>query len=85
MRQNNGTQRGLERWLIGRDKYCLRITHISWARRLVSPDSVREQVGHAGRDVEERHYLDLVDPHESSEAVWEVLTEKRTLMRKRRA
>lgn len=67
-------QQGLERWLIGRDMYCLRVTHISWARRLVSPDSVRVQVGHAGRDVEERHYLDLVNPHEASQAVYDVLT-----------
>ena len=70
---------GLERWLVGRDMYCLRTTHISWARRLVNPDSVRMQVGHAGRDVEERHYLDLVDPRESSEAVWDVLNQERNL------
>lgn len=69
--------------MIGRDMYCLRITHISWARRLVSPDSVRVQVGHAGRDVEERHYLDLVDPHEASHAVWEVLNGTRDLTRRR--
>lgn len=77
-------RQGLERWLIGRDMYCLRATSISWARRLVSPDSVRVQVGHAGRDVEERHYLDLVDPHEASQAVFDVLTGVKNLMGKRR-
>lgn len=74
---------GLERWLVGRDMYCLRTTHISWARRLVNADSVRAQVGHAGRDVEERHYLDLVDPHEASRAVWDLLNGDRNLNRKR--
>lgn len=69
----------VSRLMIGRDMYCLRKTHISWARRLVSPDSVRVQVGHAGRDVEERHYLDLVDPRTSSQAVWDVLVGRRTL------
>ena len=59
--------------------YCLRKTHISWARRLVSPDAVRLQVGHAGRDVEERHYLDLVGPGVSFQAVWDILTGNRTL------
>ncbi len=56
-----------------RDMYALRKTHISWARQLVNPDSVRVQVGHAAQDTEERHYLDLVDPHVSSKAVWDVL------------
>jgi len=61
--------------------YSLKHTHITWARRLVSPDSVRVQVGHAGRDVEEKHYLDigLVNPRESAQAVWDVLTGARTL------
>jgi integrase len=61
--------------------YSLKATHITWARRLVSPDSVRVQVGHAGRDVEERHYLDvdLVNPKDSAQAVWDVLTGARSL------
>lgn len=71
----------VRRLLHGVTLYSLKHTHVSWARRLVSPDSVRVQVGHAPRDVEERHYLDvsLVDPHESAEAVWDVLTGRRSL------
>lgn len=53
----------------GRDMYALRKTHISFARRLVNHDAVKLQVGHAPRDTEERHYLDLVDPRESAQAV----------------
>jgi hypothetical protein len=59
--------------------YCLRKTHISWARQITNPDSVRLQVGHAARDVEEKHYLDLVDARLSSQAVWDVLTGKKKL------
>ncbi|MCK6474752.1 MAG: hypothetical protein L6R28_23780, partial [Planctomycetes bacterium] len=73
----------VERQMEGLDMYCLRKTHISWARRLVSPDSVRIQVGHAARDVEERHYLDLVDPSESSQAVWDILTGRKNLKQRR--
>ena len=62
------------------DLYALRKTHISWARRLrVNPDSVKVQVGHGPRDIEERHYLDLVDAQASSQAVWDLLTGERTL------
>ena len=69
------------RWLEGRDMYSLRKTHVSWARRLVNPDSVKAQVGHVPGDVEERHYLDphFVDARESSQAVWDVLTGARGL------
>ena len=67
----------------GTDLYCLRKTHISWARRLVNPDSVKAQVGHAARGIEEIHYLDLVNPAEASLAVWEVLIGKRDLTGKR--
>ena len=63
----------------GTDLYCLRKTHISWARRLVNPDSVKVQVGHAARDIEEMHYLDLVKPAESAQAVWEILNGRRDL------
>ena len=64
----------------GLDLYALRKTHISWARRLsVNPDSVKVQVGHGPRDIEERHYLDLVDAQASSQAVWDLLTGERTL------
>ena len=59
--------------------YALRSTHVSWARRLTNPDSVKLQVGHSPQDIEERHYLDLVDARESSRAVWDVLTRARTL------
>ena len=69
----------VSRWLEGRDMYALRSTHVSWARRLTNADSVKLQVGHAPQDVEERHYLDLVDARESSRAVWDVLTRARTL------
>jgi len=62
-----------------RDMYALRKTHISWARRLVNADSVKSQVGHAPQDIEERHYLDLVDARESALAVWDVLTGARSL------
>jgi len=65
--------------LEGRDLYALRKTHISWARRITNADSVKSQTGHAPQDVEERHYLDLVNPRESSQAVWEVLTGVRLL------
>ena len=68
----------LEKRLEGLDMYSLRKTHISWARRLVSPDSVRAQVGHAADDAEGRHYLDLrlVDAAASAEAVWRTLEEE---------
>jgi len=69
----------VERRLLGRDMYSLRKTHISWARRLANHDSVRLQVGRAPRDVDERHYVDLVDAHESSRAVWDVLAGARNL------
>jgi len=65
--------------LEGTDLYCLRKTHISWARRLVNPDSVKVQVGHAPQGIEEKHYLDMVVPGESSQAVWDVLMERRDL------
>ena len=67
------------KWLEGRDMYSLRATHVSWARRLVNPDAVKLQVGHAPQDIAERHYLDLVDARVSSKAVWDVLTGVRTL------
>ncbi len=69
------------RLLKGRDMYALKSTHVSWARRLVHPDSVKLQVGHAPKGVQERHYLDwdLVDARESAQAVWDVLTGKRFL------
>ena len=72
------------RFCENRDMYALRKTHISWARRLVNADSVKLQVGHAPQDVEERHYLDLVDARESAQAVWDVLTGVRTLDGKQR-
>ena len=61
--------------------YALRKTHISWARCLVNPDSVKVQVGHAPRDTQERHYLDLklVDVRQAAQAVWNVLTGQRSL------
>ena len=70
------------RLLKGLDLYALRKTHISWARRLrVNPDSVKAQVGHGPRDIEERHYLNLVDAQASTQAVWDVLTGTRNLNR----
>ena len=59
-----------------RTLYSFKHTHISWARRLANPDAVREQVGHAPRDTQERHYLDadFVNARESAAAVWAVLT-----------
>ncbi|HEY3323412.1 MAG TPA: hypothetical protein VGP72_23355 [Planctomycetota bacterium] len=59
--------------------YCLRKTHISWARRLVNADTVKLQVGHAPQDIEERLYLNLVVARVSAQAVWNVLTGARTL------
>ena len=64
------------RFCENQDMYALRKTHISWARRLVNADSVKLQVGHAPQDVEERHYLDLVDARESAQAVGDMLTAK---------
>jgi integrase len=71
----------VDEWLHGRDMYALRKTHITWARRLVSVDAVRVQVGHAPRDVEEQYYVDasMADPNLSSAAVWDVLTKARDL------
>ena len=66
----------VESRLEGRNLYALRKTHVSWARQIVNPDSVKLQVGHAPQDVEERHYLDLVDARVSSQAVWDVLIGK---------
>ena len=68
----------VERRLEHTDMYALRKTFVSWARRLsgrlgYSIDSVNVQVGHAPKSVEERHYLDLVDPAAAAEAVWRVL------------
>lgn len=74
----------VSRFLDRRDMYCLRKTHVSWARRLVNSDSVKLQVGHAPRDIEEKHYLDLVDARESALAVWQVLTGERSLSGERR-
>ena len=75
----NKIRNQVEKRLAGTDLYCLRKTHVSWARRLVNAESVRLQVGHAPRDIEERHYLDMVDASVSSQAVWDVLNEKRDL------
>ena len=69
----------VERRLEGHNLYALRKTHVSWARQLVNPDSVKLQVGHAPQDVEERHYLDLVDARLSPQAVWDVLVGKKSL------
>ena len=70
----------------GRDMYALRKTHISWAMRLADPLSVKVQVGHAPQDVTERFYDDpaLVDPMQSAQAVWDVLTGEALLARDRR-
>ena len=48
--------------------YALRATHITWARSRVSADAVQLAVGHAGRDIQERHYMDLrlADPHSAN-------------------
>ncbi len=65
----------VRKWCAQKTLYSLRKTHITWARQLVSADAVRVQVGHAPRDVEEKHYLDesMVKPSKSSQAVWDVL------------
>lgn len=64
----------VEARLLGCDLYSIRKTHISWARRAgTNFDSVRAQVGHGPRDVEERHYLDLVDAGACPQAVLDVL------------
>ena len=77
----------VDRLMERRPMYALRATHITWARNLpVNGDAVMAQVGHAPRDIEEKHYLDqdMVDPAESSQAVWDVLTGKRQLRGKLR-
>ena len=56
--------------------YLPRAAHISWERRLASPDSVRVQVWRVPQDVEENHYdVRLVDQTEPAQAVWDVLTD----------
>jgi len=77
----------VETKLENRPMYSLRHTHISWARRLVNLDAVKAQVGHAGRDIEEKHYLDMqfVDASESAQAVWDVLTGVRDISVKKPA
>jgi integrase len=69
----------VERLMDRRDFYCLRMTHISWARQLVNRESVMAQVGHAPQDTEDRHYLDLVDATLSAQAVWDVLAGEKEL------
>jgi integrase len=62
--------------LAGLDLYALRKTHVTWARQAgVIVDCVKAQVGHAAKDVEEKHYLDLrlIDAKASAEAVWQTL------------
>ena len=67
--------------LEGHSMYALRTTHTTWARTLVSPDSVKAQVGHAPKDIQQQHYLDmrLVAARQSAHAVWDVLTGRREL------
>jgi len=69
----------VERLMHRRDFYALKKTHISWARQSVNRESVMAQVGHIPQDTEEKYYLDLVDPSQSSQAVWDVLTGRRQL------
>lgn len=72
-----------EKWLAEHPLYCLRHTHITWARRFANFDAVRAQVGHAGRNIEETHYNDenFVEAGQSSQAVWDVLVGAKTLQR----
>ena len=69
----------VRRLMDGVSLYGLRHTFITWARARVSADVVRAAVGHAGRDIEERHYADLrlVDAREACEAVWRMLADAR--------
>jgi integrase len=69
----------VERLMERRDFYCLRMTHIRWARQIVNRESVMAEVGHAPQDTEDRHYLDLADATLSAQAVWDALAGERSL------
>ncbi len=69
----------VERLMHRRDFYALRKTHISWARQFVNRESVMAQVGHAPQGTEDKYYLDLVDPSQSAQAVWDVLVGEKQL------
>ena len=62
--------------MAGRYMYRTRATHISWARAAnVNHDSIHMQVGHSAGSIEEKHYIDLVNPVKSMAAVWAKLQE----------
>ncbi len=69
----------VERLMYQCDFYALRKTHISWARQFVNRESVHAQVGHAPQDTEDKYYLDLVDPSQSAQAVWDVFVGEKQL------
>jgi len=69
----------VERLMHRRDFYALRKTHISWARQFVNRESVMAQVGHAPQGTEDKYYLDLVDPSQSAQAIWDVLVGEKHL------
>lgn len=65
----------VDRWIGRRTLYSLKHTMITWARRLhLDVTAINAQVGHTGASVQERHYVDAVDPRPVAEAVWSVLT-----------
>ncbi len=71
----------VERFLKDRPLYSLRMTHRMWASRFVNGDCYRLQCGWSSKDIADKNYFDprLVDPAQSSKAVWDVLTGARTL------
>lgn len=75
----------VEARLKDRDMYCLRKTSRSWAEQLCNRNSIRLQMGRAAEDIDERHYIDLIDPHLASEAIWDVLTGAKLLRHQQRA
>lgn len=70
----------VEARLAGRDMYTLRKTARSWVEDLnVNANCVRIQMGRAASNIDEAHYIDRMDPHKASDAIYGVLTGELTL------
>ncbi|MEI6232059.1 MAG: hypothetical protein WCT04_03345, partial [Planctomycetota bacterium] len=72
----------VERFTKGRPLYSLRMTHRMWASRFVNGDCFRLQCGWSSKEIADKNYFDprLVDPWQSSKAVWEVLKGSKSLI-----
>ncbi|MCZ7645907.1 MAG: hypothetical protein M5U26_11585 [Planctomycetota bacterium] len=74
-------------WVSGLTLYSLRATHRTWARCLRVPvEAINLQMGHSPKNVSDRHYQDweFIDPGESSQAVWDVMTGRVKLPKRRK-